>query len=126
MNVSGLVCWKCGAGVSHEPLPLSRTAQCKACRADLHVCRMCNFFDLRVARSCREPVAEDVLEKDRANFCGYFQPKPGCYVAGTDSSRARAELGALFGDGPVKTGPTSAGEARKQLDALFGGKKKDK
>lgn len=120
--VSGLVCWKCGAGVAHEPQPLSRTAQCKACRADLHVCRMCVYFDIRVANSCREPVVDPIVEKDRSNFCGYFQPKPGCYVPGTDSSRAMAELGALFGGGPVTTGPVSSENARKQLDALFGSK----
>lgn len=122
MSGGGFVCWKCGTGIGREPLPLSRTAHCASCMADLHACRMCSFFDIRVAKSCREPVAEDVLDKGRANFCGYFQLKAGSYVPGTDSSRARAELGALFGGGPVKE-DASPEEARKQLDALFGDKR---
>ena len=54
-----LVCWKCGASLDDEPLPLARTAECAVCNADLHVCRLCEWYDTAVAKACREPVAED-------------------------------------------------------------------
>ena len=69
-----LRCWKCQATQSDEPLPLSRRAECSRCGADLHVCRQCEFFDPKVSESCREPIAEPVLDKTKANFCGYFVP----------------------------------------------------
>ena len=75
------MCWKCGASLDDEPLPLARTAECAACNADLHVCRLCEWYDTAVAKSCREPVAEEVHNKERANFCDYFQPRPGAWSA---------------------------------------------
>jgi hypothetical protein len=115
MQDNGLVCWKCGASVGAEPLPLSRLAECRACRAQLHVCRMCAFYDTRVAKACREPVAEQVNDKERANFCGYFQPRKDAHVPAAGAARnARAELDALFGGGePAETKPGNS------LDDLF-------
>jgi len=125
----GLACWKCGVAVEDEPIPLSREAECRACRAPLHVCRMCRFFDPAVANACREPVAEPVQEKTRANFCGYLEPVAGTF-RGRDvhgEQAARDALDALF-SGPGKAGkgkdpqPDSEEEAaRKRLEDLFGG-----
>ena len=72
-----LVCWKCGASLAALTLPLSRTDSCRNCRAEFHVCRMCRFYDTRKAKSCAEPVADEVGDKERANFCGYFEAAPG-------------------------------------------------
>ena len=55
---------------------------CPSCRAELYVCRLCRFFDPRVAQQCREPLAEDQRDKTRANFCGYFVPRPDAYRGG--------------------------------------------
>lgn len=115
MQDNGLVCWKCGASIGDEPLPLSRMAECRACRAQLHACRMCSFFDTRVAKACRETVAEEVQDKTRANFCGYFQPRPDAHAPGTPArGKARDALDALFGGKP-------AGEEKpgNPLDDLF-------
>jgi hypothetical protein len=124
-----LVCWKCGAPLGDMPLPLSRFAECRACHTRLHVCRMCEFYDTRVAKSCREPIAEEVKDKTRANFCDYFRARPGAYIPPDRDARdrARAELDALFGAGSSSdsTAPATADEARRRLDALFGGDTKD-
>ena len=94
-----LQCWKCGASLAALALPLGRRDQCPSCRAELHVCRLCRFFDPRVAQQCREPMAEDVRGKERANFCGYFVPRPDAYRGG-GAAVARGDrraLDALFG-----------------------------
>ena len=94
-----LVCWKCGASLADYSLPLRRLEECRTCRAELHVCRMCQLYDTGKAKHCREPIAEEVKDKTHANFCDYFQPMAAAYKAGEQSAadRARAELEALFG-----------------------------
>jgi len=120
-----LVCWKCGASLDGLPLPLGRREECPACHCDLHVCRLCLYYDTGVSRACREPVAEEVKDKVRANFCGYFQPRAGAYQSADDapSRAARAQLDALFGgDAGTAGSPSDADAAREQLEKLFGKK----
>jgi hypothetical protein len=45
-----------------------------ACGADLHSCKCCAFYDAKVYNECRETSADVVREKERANFCDFFQP----------------------------------------------------
>lgn len=123
-----LVCWKCGGPLADLPLPWGRRETCPGCGADLHVCRMCRFYDPGVSRACGEPVAEPVADKERANFCGYFEAAPGAHRPG-DRAAARAELDELFGGAPDDAGPGAPGtpdEAKEQLDRLFGKPDKDK
>lgn len=127
-----LGCWKCGHTLEEMPVPLRRRDECPACGADLHVCRMCEFYDTSVAKSCREPVAEEVTDKERANFCDYFRASSGIDPAGgtAEADAARARLEAMFGvqgadeagdpSTPAQRKRAQAEEARRQLDALFG------
>ena len=97
--MSPLTCWKCNASLETLSLPLRRLDVCKACNNELHVCRMCVEYDERVAKHCREPTAEEVSDKQHANFCDFFRPRPGAYVAPDTAAvdKARAELDRLFG-----------------------------
>lgn len=122
---TGLVCWKCGLSIEALPMPLSRLAECKYCHAWLHVCKLCEFYDIHVANQCREPVADVVKEKERANFCDYFRPRPNAHTP-QDNSRAQAaqsKLDALFGlaadNNTSGVSPPAADEARAKLDELF-------
>lgn len=94
-----LVCWKCGASLAALSLPLMRLDICKICNAELHVCKLCEFYDLSKAKHCREPIAEEVRDKERANFCDYFKPRTGAFLsqAQTEAERARSELEKMFG-----------------------------
>jgi hypothetical protein len=96
---NGLRCWKCGASLADYSLPLRRLEECRACHAELHVCRMCEFYDTAKAKHCRETIAEEVKDKQAANFCDYFRATPGAYrpEALSAAEKARAELEALFG-----------------------------
>lgn len=127
-----LSCWKCGHSLGDMPMPLGRRDECPACGTDLHVCRMCEFYDTSVAKSCREPVAEEVTDKERANFCDYFRGRAGLLAAGGAGAAeaARTELEALFGiegkpaaedaQALVDRKRAEADEARRKLDELFG------
>jgi hypothetical protein len=77
---------------------IGRRDECPFCTADLHCCLNCRFHDRSAPKQCREPVAELVREKDKANYCDLFL-------------FAAAEAGA-----PVKDGENSS---RKALDDLF-------
>jgi ribosome-binding protein aMBF1 (putative translation factor) len=94
-----LVCWKCGASLAALTLPMRRLDECPKCRAELHVCRMCVEYHTAVAKHCREPTAEEVREKTRANFCDHYKPRGGAYTPPNTSEvdKARAELDKLFG-----------------------------
>lgn len=83
---------------------------------------MCRFYDPGKAKQCREPIAEEVNNKERANFCGYLEPLPGAYRAqdADAAQRARDELNKLFGAAPAGGGAEDeASRARRALDALF-------
>ena len=121
-TLPGLVCWKCGASLADLTLPLGRLEECRTCRAELHVCKMCEWYSLSVAKQCRETVAEEVKDKERANFCDYFKPRPGAYVPAdvAGSSKARTDLDALFGGTKnAAAEPTAAERAKAELDKLF-------
>jgi hypothetical protein len=96
---NGLRCWKCGASLADYSLPLRRLEECRECHAELHVCRMCEFYDTTKAKHCREPIAEEVKDKIRANFCDYFKSSPAAYRPEQLSAaeQARAQLESLFG-----------------------------
>ena len=60
---------------------------------------MCADYDEHVAKRCREPIAEEVSDKERANFCDYFAPRAGAWTPRDTSAaeQARLELEKLFG-----------------------------
>jgi len=124
-----LVCWKCGASLAELSLPLRRLDECPQCHAELHVCKLCEWYSVSVAKHCRETVAEEVKDKERANFCDYFKPRADAYSAANldAATKAHAELDALFGGGKKVTDPaaqpSAAEKARVELEALFGKKK---
>jgi hypothetical protein len=84
--------------------------------------------------SCREPVADQVRDKERANFCAYFAVKADAYGWRVDtiSPAALAQLDALFGadtgeakdDNAKAVSRSEADIAREQLEQLFGSGKK--
>ena len=121
-----LDCWKCGQYVDDLPRPLGRREECPACHADLHCCRQCTFYDPKAPRSCREPVADEVRDKEKANFCGYFTLNVHAHT-GRDSSadqKARDDLAALFGEETSPRdgdgGPLDEAErARRKLESMF-------
>jgi hypothetical protein len=119
MSRVGLVCWKCGASLTAVPLPLSRQAECPACRAWLHACRLCEFYDPRLTGKCREERAEEVRDRETANFCDYFKPRPHAYIAARPgkADTAKAGLTALFGAGEGAT--TNESPPQQALDDLF-------
>lgn len=118
-----LVCWKCGASLEMLHLPLRRLEVCPTCDSELHVCRMCVSYDPDAIDQCTEEAAEEVREKERANFCDYYKPRPGAHRPRDPSpaTAARNRLDALFDGGPEpETDTGDAGRStRERLEDLF-------
>ena len=94
----GLTCWKCGGSLEALTLPLRRLEECKACRSELHVCRMCVYYAPRKPKGCSEDDAIEVRDKKAANFCDYFKPSSRAYNPAEQEAEAaaRSALDALF------------------------------
>lgn len=91
-----LSCFQCGTEMTFESLP-GRREECPKCSADVHVCRNCVHYDRAAYNECREPQADRVQEKDRANFCDQFTPRAaGGASAGDRAQDLRAAAEALF------------------------------
>lgn len=64
---------------------VGRKEECPNCSADVHVCRNCLHYDTSAYNECRESSAERCLEKERSNFCDYFE------LGGQKDGSARGE-----------------------------------
>ncbi len=106
-------------------MPLSRLSVCLKCSAELYVCKLCEFHDPKLRQNCLEDRAEHVQEKEHANFCEFFRPRPGAHQPRDQSKTeaAKAQLEALFG-GAQPEATAAKDSAREELDKLFGAKPK--
>ncbi len=87
-------CHQCGSEVEVKDR-VGRGEAC-SCSADLHCCLNCVFYDTSAYNDCREPNAERVLDKDKANFCDYFKFVSDRRKSSAKANNAKSELEALF------------------------------
>ena len=86
------LCWQCGCELTTHDY--GRETNCLKCGKATRVCRNCRWYDPARTNQCREPMADKVQDKARANYCGYFEPTTALTVAGTpteDQQRQAAE-----------------------------------
>jgi hypothetical protein len=69
-------CWHCGRTIEVVAGKdrVGFRDDCPGCDRALHVCLNCDLYDPSYNNSCREPMAERVVDKERFNFCEYFTP----------------------------------------------------
>ena len=89
------VCHKCRKDILDDFF-VGREAQCPSCRADLHCCMNCSFYDVGAYNDCRESQAERVLDKARSNFCDFFRFKETGKSSVSAGSTPEYKLEALF------------------------------
>ncbi|MBI2980763.1 MAG: hypothetical protein HYY44_00380 [Deltaproteobacteria bacterium] len=78
--------------------PVGRRDSCAKCHADLHCCKNCEFYDPSAYNECHEPQADRVLDKEKSNFCDYFQfaQVPHAMKERDTVAEAKRKLEALF------------------------------
>jgi hypothetical protein len=96
------VCHRCGREIQLLTA-LQRTDSCAYCHSDLKCCVNCSLFDPTANNQCREPQAEWCAEKEKANFCEFFEFRevsplslPGHGGAKSAQDGARAAFDGLF------------------------------
>jgi len=65
-------CWSCGA--DFKASDYGRETNCLKCSRPTRVCLNCRWYAPSRPNACEEPIAEPVMEKDRSNFCNFFEP----------------------------------------------------
>lgn len=90
------LCFSCKQKLEVPEGPVGRMATCDHCGADIRCCFNCGFYDTASYNECREPMAERVVNKDRANFCDYFSLGRKDNEAGDDKQAALKKLDDLF------------------------------
>lgn len=66
------ICFKCGSAFPRE-MRVTRSTECERCNQPVRCCRNCLFFSPGSHWDCRETVPEQVVDKERSNFCEYFR-----------------------------------------------------
>ena len=98
-----IACYYCGSIIRAERP--GRLDECTNCGKYLHVCRMCAWYDPKeTSKQCREDDAEQVYDKQAANFCDYFRLGAGAFDAAAMRAEdaARSQLAALFAASPAE------------------------
>ncbi len=98
MNKYSVVCHACKQVIPHieAGTKISRQDECPNCNAGLRCCIMCTFYDPTAYNECHEHIAERLLEKDKANFCDYFQLSNGVKANHKTKDKLVSAADALF------------------------------
>ncbi len=103
MAEEGLLCWNCGrpTGIRTKVM---RSDSCVHCQADLRCCRGCRHFDPTRRFQCKEAIETNIANKEKNNFCEFFQMRnvvkgPGGISSQTDTKESRKKrFDNLFND----------------------------
>ena len=109
-ELSGLLCvmgscYHCATAFPAE-FVIARATECPNCGRDVRVCKNCKHYAPGSHWDCHESIPDQVVDKERANFCDYFS----LAAKETDEElrkqneaklrKARAGFAALFNDTP--------------------------
>ncbi|MFN8005536.1 MAG: hypothetical protein U0V70_00620 [Terriglobia bacterium] len=89
-------CSMCGASLSAA---IELESQCPQCKADLHTCKQCTWFDTGARFECTQPIPERIPRKNIRNQCATFKPKKAIERDTTSANKvtsARDAFDALF------------------------------
>lgn len=92
-----LSCFQCHKNLTLGPgQKIPKNEECPYCYASLHSCRMCSFYDQSAYNECREPSAERIVEKEKANFCDFFVLKGPSGSSAPDKENLKNKFDSLF------------------------------
>ena len=63
---------KCAACGEKAPANITVESSCAKCKADLHTCRQCTYFDPGARFECGKSIAARVMDKHARNTCELF------------------------------------------------------
>ena len=66
---------KCAACGATAPTSILLESSCPKCKADLHTCRQCTYFDPGARFECSKPITVKIVNKSARNTCELFVPR---------------------------------------------------
>jgi hypothetical protein len=90
-----VACFGCG-GELEAGERVGRRDTCPGCGRDLRCCRNCRFYAPSMSNHCREPQAERQADKERSNFCDFFEAGVAAVSGPVAEGGARSALESLF------------------------------
>jgi len=112
-TVTASRCYNCAT-----PLPpgFDFGAECPKCKAQLHCCKQCTYFEPSTRFQCTKPIPERIAYKDRANECTFFRARVTVARDAAPSARGLSQPAAPAANAPA---PRNADDARAAFDNLF-------
>lgn len=89
-----LICFHCNKP-NEITAKIGFREECMHCKTDLHVCKNCHFYDPKAYNECKEPSADVVKDKEKFNYCEFFQ-SGGRGAAVDEKAKLKAAADALF------------------------------
>ena len=67
---------KCTACGAKAPATINADSSCEKCKAELHTCRQCNYFDPSARFECSsKSITARIMNKNARNACELFAPR---------------------------------------------------
>ena len=90
-------CFKCdNALILEAGKDANRYENCTKCNASVRCCMMCQFYDTSSYNECREPTADRITDKEKANFCDFFKVSAGGNTYKDHKTEVLSAADALF------------------------------
>ncbi len=95
-NSTKILCFNCEKELEFSPgAKILRSEECPHCYASIRSCKMCKFYDQKSYNECKEPMAERIVEKEKANYCDYYD-LGGSHDPSTEKNKLLSAADALF------------------------------
>jgi len=95
--MSEVKCFKCEYPVTLEAMKdVNRYENCTKCNASIRSCMMCSFYDTSSYNDCREPTADRITDKEKANFCDFFKLSNSSHTNKNKKIETMSAAAALF------------------------------
>lgn len=98
-KVDKITCYACSKELKIEShARILKNDECDYCYADLHCCRMCEYYSPSSYNECREPSAERIVEKEKANYCDFYVLNGRAVDKEEEKNNLNAAADSLFKD----------------------------
>jgi hypothetical protein len=66
---------RCASCAAIVPAEIDFASKCPRCKADLHACKQCSYFDTSSRFECTQPVSARIPKKEVNNQCSFYAPR---------------------------------------------------
>ena len=84
-------CSMCGGQLPPSLREVEPTSSCPKCKAPLHTCKNCVYFDPASRLECTQPIKERIGQKNERNDCQYFEARTAVEKITTSSGERKPQ-----------------------------------